>query len=100
MHPLAQTLLRGFEDVLLMTDTKWLPLLRDIKHQFDFLSNAPLLSKLTYMCNPHESKVLQRQVQELLDHGYVTGNMSPCLVPTILVHKKDGLSVFVLTRVL
>ncbi|WVZ97849.1 hypothetical protein U9M48_043358 [Paspalum notatum var. saurae] len=40
--------------------------------------------------NPEEAKEIQRQVQELLDHGYVRENLSPCAVPIILVPKKNG----------
>jgi hypothetical protein len=33
---------------------------------------------------------IQRQVEDLLDHGYVRESLSPCSVPVILVLKKDG----------
>jgi hypothetical protein len=35
-------------------------------------------------------KKIQRQVQELLDNGYVRESLSPCAVPVILVPKKNG----------
>jgi hypothetical protein len=37
-----------------------------------------------------ETKKIQRQVQELLDHGYVRESHSPCAIPVILVPKKNG----------
>ena len=33
-----------------------------------------------------------RQVQELLDKGYIRGSLSPCVIPIMLVPKKDGTS--------
>jgi hypothetical protein len=42
------------------------------------------------MTNPEETKEIQRQVQELLDKGYAHESLSPCVVPVILVPKKDG----------
>jgi hypothetical protein len=43
-----------------------------------------------YRTNPEEIKEIQHQVQELLDKGYVRESLSPCVVPVILVPKKDG----------
>jgi len=43
-----------------------------------------------YRTNPEETKEIQRQVQELLDKGFVRESLSPCAVPVILVPKKDG----------
>jgi hypothetical protein len=43
-----------------------------------------------YRSNPEETKEIQRQVQELLNNGYVCESLSPCVVPVILVPKKNG----------
>jgi hypothetical protein len=43
-----------------------------------------------YRTNPEETKEIQRQVQELLDNGYVCESISPCAVLVILVPKKNG----------
>ena len=39
-----------------------------------------------------ETKEIQRQVQELLEKGYIRESLSPCVVPILLVPKKDGTS--------
>jgi hypothetical protein len=43
-----------------------------------------------YRTNLKEIKEIQCQVHELLDKGYVPESLSPCVVPVILVPKKDG----------
>jgi hypothetical protein len=68
-----------------------LPPLRGIEHQIDLIPGASLLNRAPYRTNPEETKEIQRQVQELLDKGYVRESLSPCVVPVILVPKKDGL---------
>jgi len=50
----------------------------------------PFQKKLAYRCNPIETKELQRQVQELINSGYIRESMSLCFVPALLVPKKDG----------
>ncbi|XP_074288664.1 uncharacterized protein LOC141613818 [Silene latifolia] len=68
-----------------------LPPKRWIEHQIDLLPGAALPNKPAYRCNPEEAKELQRQVQELIDRGYVKESLSPCAVPALLVPKKREL---------
>jgi hypothetical protein len=49
-----------------------------------------LPNRAPYRSNHEEIKEIQREVQELLDKGYVHESPSPCAVPVILVPKKDG----------
>jgi hypothetical protein len=67
-----------------------LPPLRGIEHQIDLIPGAMLPNHATYSTNLEETKEIQRQVQELLDHGYVRESLSPCVIPVILVPKKNG----------
>jgi hypothetical protein len=55
----------------------------------DLILGATLPIYAAYKTNPEETKEIQRQVQELLDHGYVRESLSPCAIPVILVPKKN-----------
>ena len=47
-------------------------------------------NRAAYRTNPEETKEIQRQVQDLLDRGYVRESFSPCVVPVLLVPKEVG----------
>jgi hypothetical protein len=68
-----------------------LPPNRGIEHQIDLIHGASLPNRAPYRTNPEETKEIQRQVQELLNKGYVYESLSPCAVPVLLLLKKDGL---------
>ena len=51
---------------------------------------ASLPNRLAYRTNPEETKEIESQVQELLEEGWVRKSQSPCVVPILLVSKKDG----------
>ena len=86
-----KSLLQEFNDTFPHEDAPTgLPPLRGIEHQIDFIPSATLPNMATYRTNPTETKEIQRQVEELMDKGYIRESMSPCSVPVILVPKKDG----------
>ncbi|XP_074305943.1 uncharacterized protein LOC141641168 [Silene latifolia] len=86
----VQMLLNDFGNVFPEELSLGLLLKRGIEHQIDLITGATLPSKPAYRCNPEEAKELQRQVQELIDRGYVQASLSPCAAPALLVPKKDG----------
>jgi hypothetical protein len=82
--------LHEFKDIFPVEIPPRLPPLGGTEHQIDLIPGAMLPNRAAYMTNPEETKEIQRQVQELLDHGYVRESRSPCIVPVILVPKKNG----------
>jgi hypothetical protein len=74
-----------------------LPPVRRIEHKIALILGASLPNRAAYRTNPDETKEIQRQVQALLDRGYIRESLSPCSVPVLLVPKnvllvpkKDG----------
>jgi hypothetical protein len=86
----AISLLQEFDDVFLDDTPSGLPPLKGIEHQIDFVPGASIPNQPAYRSNPEETKELQRQVDELMEKGYIRESMSPCAVPMLLVPKKDG----------
>jgi hypothetical protein len=64
--------------------------LRGTEHHIDLILGASLPNRAAYRTNLEETNEIQRQVQELLDNGYICESLSPCAVPVILVPKKNG----------
>ena len=93
MTPLSigvSNVLQDFGDVFPAEIPSGLPPLKGIEHQIDLIPGASLPNRAPYRTNPQETKEIQKQVQELLDKGYIRISLSPCVVPVILVTKKDG----------
>ncbi|KAK1641558.1 hypothetical protein QYE76_059363 [Lolium multiflorum] len=82
-----------FSDVFPEEVPAGLPPLRGIEHQIDLIPGASLPNRAPYRTNPEETKEIQKQVQALLDKGYIRISLSPCAVPVILVPKKDEILV-------
>jgi hypothetical protein len=88
--PAVADILQEYTDVFSKDLLLGLPPLRGIEHQIDLIPGAQLPNRAPYRTNPDETKEIQRQVQELLDKDYIRESLSPCSVPVLLVHKKDG----------
>ena len=82
--------LQEYEDVFPVEVPPGLPPKRGIENQIDLVSGASLPNRAPYRTNPEEIKEIQRQVQELIKKGYVKESLSSCVVPVLLVPKKDG----------
>src|SRR4051812_2115006 len=96
LPPAVADLLQEYEDVFPAEMPPGLPPIRGIEHQIDLIPGTMLLNHAPYRTNPEETKEIQRQIQELLDRYHIRESLSPCVVPIILVPKKDGLRACVL----
>jgi hypothetical protein len=90
LPPIVADILQEYVDVFPSEVPVGLPSLRGIEHQIDLIPCASLLNRAPNRTNSEETKEIQRQVQDLVDKGYVSESLSPCAVPVILVPKKDG----------
>jgi hypothetical protein len=93
MQPVSlgvSTILQEFDYVFPDKVLAGLPPLQGIEHQIDLIPGATLPNRGPYRTNPEEMKEIQEQMQALLDKGYTCVSLSPCVVPIILVPKKDG----------
>jgi hypothetical protein len=90
LPPSVANLLQDYMDVFLSEIPPGLPPMRGTEHKIDLIPGVSLPNRAAYRTNPDETKEIQRQVQDLLDHGYILESLSPCTIPVILVPKKDG----------
>jgi hypothetical protein len=90
LPPAVANLLQEYMDVFPQDVPPRLPPIRGTEHQIDLIPGASLPNRAPYHTNPEETKEIQQQIQSLLDKGYIHESLSPCVVPIILVPKKDG----------
>jgi hypothetical protein len=88
-HAVAN-LLQEYMDVFPSELPPGLPPVRGIEHKINLIPGASLPNRAAYRTNPDETKEIQRQVQDLLDCGYIHESLSPCSVLVLLVPKKEG----------
>ena len=88
--PLKVKLILEFVDVMLEKIPHGLPPMRDIQHQISLISGLVFPNKLVSIMSPKEHEELKTQVDDFLDKGLVQESESSYVVPTMLVHEKDG----------
>jgi hypothetical protein len=85
-----QELLGEFADIIVDELPRLLPPMRSVSHHIDLIPGASFTNKAAYRLTPQENEEVKNQVQDLLDKGLVREILSPCVVPTVLIPKKDG----------
>lgn len=82
--------MKEYDDVFPQEGRKGLTLIRGIEYQIDFVLGARLQNRPAYRTNLQETKEIETKVQYLLNKGVVQKSLSPCVVPVLLVSKKNG----------
>ena len=77
-------------DVIVNDCLSELPRVMCISHHIDLILGASFPNKASYKMETRENEENRNQVQDLLDKGLVRETLSPCVVPTFLIPKKDG----------
>ena len=90
LPPQVKELLKEFDDIFSKEGHIGLPPFRGIEHQIDLVPGASLPNRPAYRTNPEETKEIESQALDLLEKGWVQKSLSPCVVPVLLVPKKDG----------
>jgi hypothetical protein len=85
----VSNVLYEFSDVFSEEVPACLPPLRGVEHKINLILGSSLPNRAPYCTNPDETKEIQKQAHELLDKGYIHVSLSSCVVPIILVPKKD-----------
>jgi len=82
--------LKKFADVFPEELSDSLPLMRDIQHAIDLVLRSSLPNLPHYRMNPTKHAELKRQVDELLNKGFIKESLSLCAVSALLTPKKNG----------
>jgi uncharacterized protein (DUF2344 family) len=83
-------LLEEYVDVIPDELPNGLPLKRAIQHHIDLIPISYLPNQATYRMSLIQHEELNQQVKELIKKVLVRESMSPCVVPALLVPKKDN----------
>ena len=80
---------REFPDVF-PEELPGIPLEREVDLAIEIVPGTVPMSREPYKMAPTELKELKRQLQELLDKGFIRPSVSPWGAPVLFVKKKDG----------
>ena len=86
----VQQLLKNFSDIFPEELPKVLPPQRNVDHAIELVPGSEPPSRPIYRLSYEETNELKRQLEELLQKGYIRPSVSPFGAPVLFVHKKDG----------
>ena len=82
--------LKMFQYDILFQEPKVLPPKREIVDDIHLQQDAPLPNIRMYRLSNLQNEEIKKQVQEMLNKGFIRPSISPCGSPIVLARKKDG----------
>jgi len=67
-----------------------IPPQREVDHRINLLPGSTPPSRPAYRTSPADSAELKKQLDSLIEHGFVIPSTSPYGAPVLFVKKKDG----------
>ena len=83
----VEELLKKFGDVFPKDPPHGLPPLRGIEHQIDLMPRVSIPNSSSYRSNLEGRKESQRQVESLMEKGWVRKSLSPCDMLIVMVNR-------------
>ncbi|KAL0283631.1 UNVERIFIED_CONTAM: Transposon Ty3-G Gag-Pol polyprotein, partial [Sesamum radiatum] len=83
------SIVREFPDMF-PEELPGLPPHREVDFEIETISEAAPISIAPYRMAPIELKELKKQLEKLLDKGFIQPSISPWGAPVLFVKKKDG----------
>ncbi|KAI9191328.1 hypothetical protein LWI28_007018 [Acer negundo] len=87
----VQAVLNEYKDIMSKELPKKLPPRREMDHQIELEPGAKPPTMTPYHMAPPELEELRKQLQDLLDSGYIWPSKAPYNAPILFQKKKDGL---------
>lgn len=89
-NPDIEKILRDYQDVFPNSLPKHLPPHRPVDHKIELVQGSTPPAKRLYPLSLAEMEELKKQLQELLDQGFIRPSVSPYGAPVLFVKKKEG----------
>ena len=79
-----------FADIFLKDLPASLPLQRELDHRIEVVPRAKPSHRAPYKISPQGLDELKKELQDLIEKGYIQPSVSPFGAPMLFVPKKDG----------
>mmetsp|Transcript_5973 Transcript_5973/g.7268 ORF Transcript_5973/g.7268 Transcript_5973/m.7268 type:complete len:1243 (-) Transcript_5973:294-4022(-) len=78
-----------FSDVVTNESPQRLPEFKSVTHRIHLIPGAKPTARPPYRMSQYETEELKKQIEELLQHGFIQKSSSPFAAPVLFVKKKD-----------